>query len=146
VAKKNRGMLVSIMAGLIAIILLLAVLVLHVVDTDTAMAGPATDHSTAHSAVTTEMPATTPQTMIMPDGSVMNMGDMPAAAPEDSGSAAIAEDSMAGMDMGGSVDWQVILLILALVAACVALGTGVNEYLRRQIAVGAFTRVEADCE
>jgi hypothetical protein len=159
-SKKNRGLLVSVIAGLIAIVLVLAALVLHIVDSDTAMAGSGSDLSTAHHGETTAEPtATTPttaapttrETMIMPDGSVMYMDDMPAAAEQGSTGAAAdtateGHDSMAGMDMGGSIDWQVILLILALVAACVAVATAVNSYLQRQAETGAFARLEADCE
>jgi len=133
--KKNRGLLVSIVVGLVAILLLLIVLVLHAFGLGAASAETADGHISSQVA-TTNVAATTSQTMIMPDGSVMDMG--PATAADTATASTVAPGStMDTGHMGGAIDWQVIGLILALIAACVSLGTALNEYLRRQIAVGA---------
>jgi hypothetical protein len=145
--KKNRGLQVSIVAGLIAIALVLAALILHVVNSDTAMATSETVQTVGNVTNTTEA-QTTRDTMIMPDGSVMYMDNMPSASQGSTtpATAAAGTDSMQGMDMGGSIDWQVILMILALVAAAVAFGTAVNAYLRRQLDNGALAQPETGCE
>ena len=153
---KNRGLQVSILAGLVAIVLVVAALVLHVVDTDmteTTDSGHATTPAGDRAGAATDTTAapTTHETMIMPDGSVMYMDDMPATSTQhgDTESAAAGEaaghDSMEGMSMG-HIDWQVILLILALVAAGIALGTAIGAYLRRQIDSGALAQAEVGCE
>jgi hypothetical protein len=144
--KKNRGLQVSIIAGLIAIVLVLVTLVLHVVGNDTAVATQMTQ--TLGHVTSTTVVQNTRATMIMPDGSVMDMGDMPVASQDSSTPATVAAgtDSMEGMNMGGSIDWQVILMILALVAAGVAFGTAINAYLRRQIDNGALAQPETGCE
>ena len=142
--KKNRGLSVSIAAGIVAIVLVLTVLLLHAFGQGTTPAESAADHV---SSPVTDAPsaATTPATMIMPDGSIMNMGDMGPAAADNSASAATTPQTMVMPDgstmdmgdMGGPIDWQVILLVLALIAACISLGTTLNAHLRRQMAVGA---------
>jgi hypothetical protein len=140
--KKNRGLSVSIAAGIVAIVLMVAVLLLHAFGEGTTPADSAADHSSLPATVASSA-ATTPATMIMPDGSVMNMGDMAPAA-DNSASAATTPQTMVMPDgstmdmgdMGGSIDWQVIFLILALVAACISLGTTLNAHLRRQVTGG----------
>jgi hypothetical protein len=95
-------------------------------------------------------------THIMPDGSVMNMEDMSSPEMGTAGEAASGHaehgaateaagtsEESAHASMGGAIDWQVIALIIGLIAACVAVTTAVNEYLRRRAAGGACGETEA---
>ena len=144
--KKNRGLLVSIAAGLIAIVLLVVVLVLHVAGASAATAEETGDHGASQPATSPE-PETTPQTMVMPDGSIMDMGDMGSTTDEhaSTGSAGSTAETV-NHSTGGPIDWQTIGLILALVSACIALATATNEYLRRQIRTGALHEAGAASE
>ncbi|OFW59265.1 MAG: hypothetical protein A2133_04890 [Actinobacteria bacterium RBG_16_64_13] len=139
--KKNRGLLVSAVAGLIAIVLLVAVLLLHAFEPAAASEGATEEH--ASEAATTPSSTHTPETMVMSDGSVMNMDDMGSTAdPSDVAAGSAAETAeTAQHSMGGAVDWQVIGLILALVAACISLATVLNAYLRGQMKDGAFRQM-----
>lgn len=151
--RKNRGPLLSITAGLVAILLLFVVLLLHVFGANATLAEATADHASSPPAVA-ENPVTIPQTMIMPDGSTMDMGDMGPSTAGDSSTADPAGQTMTMPDgstmdmgaMGGAIDWQVIGLILALVAACIPLGIALNEYLRRKMALGALVEQGATGE
>ena len=161
--RQNRGLVVSMTAGLIVVLLLFVVLVAHVLASNPATAEASADHATALPVTSTELEAP-PATHVMPDGSIMYNGDMGAQAMQhDAADAATghaghgaAAESTAGTSggvaatqhstqhsMGGPIDWEVIGLILALIAACVALTAAVNEHLRKRIAAGAFVQGEA---
>lgn len=69
-----------------------------------------------------------------------------AASPDTTAAPADAHEDVAGGQQamtGEGVDWQAIVLILALVATVISLATGVKEYLRRQIVSGALADREA---
>jgi hypothetical protein len=107
----------------------------HTMSGDTALAenGAATD---------TAAPATGSQ-MVMPDGSVMDMGQHPSdspggAAAEANPAASAPAEADGHMAMGGAINWYVVGGILALVAAGIALAAGLKEHLERQIAMGAL--------
>ena len=142
----QRGPRVSRVAGGIAAALLFALLFAHafsmnaggmdhMMSTDAALSqdGAATDAAASSAG----------SQMVMPDGSVMDMGEHPAESPD---AAATAADPAASapvegdhqMAMGGEINWYVIGGILALIAAGVALAAGLNEHLERQIAMGAL--------
>lgn len=126
---------VSVTAGVIAVAMLFAVLLMHLL-------GPSVvpqQHAGESTAARTGQ-------MTMDDGSTMNMGDMGApeeplatteSAPDHGATEATDEDG-AHHGMGGVVNWQAIGLILALVAAGVSLAAGLKDYLERQIALGTL--------
>jgi hypothetical protein len=89
--------------------------------------------------------------MVMPDGSVMNTDDHPAESP----GSAVTEAGRAGtstaasdheMNMGGAVNWYIIGGILAVISALVAVVAGLKERLARGIAAGAPTVEAVSCE
>ena len=87
--------------------------------------------------------------MVMPDGSVMDMGQHttespPAAATTADPAASEPFEGAHEMAMGGAINWYVIGGILALIAAGIALAAGLNEHLERRIAVGALV-TEGGC-
>jgi hypothetical protein len=108
----------------------------HMMSGDAAVAGNG-------AAADTAAPATGGQ-MVMPDGSVMNMGEHPTESPgaaateADPAAPAHAEADGHDMEMGGAINWYVIGGILALIAAGIALAAGLNEHLERRIALGAL--------
>lgn len=143
--KKKRGLLVSMTASLIAIVLLVVVLLLHAFGVSAAATEETADHQLSFpSSAEAASPVEEGHSMVMPDGSTMDAEDMNSTDPESvgAGSAAFPAET-AHQSMGGPVDWQAIGLILALVSAGVALGTATNEYLRRQVASGALAQAEA---
>lgn len=79
--------------------------------------------------------------MVMPDGSVMDMGQHPTESPgtavieaDHGGAPTVGADHQ--MEMDGVINWYVIGGILALVAALVAVVAGLKERLARAIATG----------
>jgi hypothetical protein len=81
--------------------------------------------------------------MVMPDGSVMDMGEHPAESPDAAATAADPAASASAeadghMAMGGAINWYVIGGVLALVAAGIALAAGLNEHLERRLAAGTL--------
>ena len=144
---KSHALGISVIAGIIAMALVITVLILHAFDSSTASDEHAGMSTSASSGQDSAGSSSGSGAHMMPDGSMMSMEDMPgmegmgdmSAAGEGAGTdtASPAEGEQAtGHSMGGSVDWQVIGLILALVSTGIALGGGLKEYLRRQIALG----------
>lgn len=93
-------------------------------------------------------PATGGQ-MVMADGSVMDMGQHPSetpgtAATEADPAATAAAEADHQMEMSGAINWYVVGVILALVAAGVALAAGLKEHLARRIAMGTLA-IEGVC-
>ncbi len=154
-AKKHQGLKISIITGVVVVALLMLALLLQLMEP---AASTDTD-STAH----TTTPATDPHdsetsqsTYAMPDGSTMNAEEMSSHGGEAVGGAEAAgveqhaaseggatSEESAHVSSGGTIDWQMITLILALIGAFIAVATTINEHLRRRIRAGARAATEA---
>lgn len=149
--QSRRRPRVSRIAGGAAAALLLAMLFAYALS----MSAGGMSHTMSNAALPVDGTATDPAAastggqMVMADGSTMDMGDHPA---DTAGSAATEPGNTASeptggdhqMVMGGSINWYVIGGILALIAAGIALASGLNEHLERRIATGALV-MEGAC-